>query len=111
MPTTFQTAFSYNAFDRAAQIYDRTRGERYHRLRIRESLPPADDDTTFEWRAGARLERVANAAWGTPELWWLLVDVNDLVDEWTIPVGTLLRVPSRTRVERLLSTPPPGSRG
>lgn len=111
MPITPPSAVPTNAFSRVGVMYDRVRGERYHFLRIRESLPPADDDTTFEWRAGARLERVANAAWGTPELWWLLVDVNDLVDEWTIPVGTLLRVPSRTRVERLLSTPSPRPRG
>lgn len=98
-------ALTVNAFDRAAVMYDRVAGQRYHSLRIRETLPPADDDERVVWRAGSRLERIARDAWGTPKLWWLLIDLNDIVDEWDIPIGTELRVPSRTRIERLLSTP------
>lgn len=103
--TDASPALTVNAFDRAAKINLRATGEVYHYLRIREALPPADDDERVVWRAGSRLERIARDAWGTPKLWWLLIDLNDLVDEWAIPVGTELRVPSRTRIERLLSTP------
>lgn len=111
MPVNLPTTYSYNAFDRARLRADLVTGERYHALRQREQLEPAEDDTTVEWRAGSRLERISFAAWGTPELWWLLLDVNDIVDEYRIAVGTTLRVPSLTRVARLLSTPPPRSRG
>lgn len=62
------------------------------------SLPLASDDTFYSWREGDKLPTLAMSAWGDPTLWWVLCDVNEIADPFAIAPGTVLRVPSRSRV-------------
>lgn len=61
------------------------------------------DDTTYEWKAGDRIDLVARRIYGDPVLWWVLAVANDIE---LVPVdleeGTLLRVPSPRYVNQAL---------
>lgn len=49
-----------------------------------------------------RLDAISNAAYGTPDYWWVLAEANDIVDvQAGIPAGLSLRVPSAARVAAL----------
>lgn len=46
------------------------------------------------WRAGDRIDRVAQWALGDPAKWWRILDVNpEIVDASNIPPGTHVRLP------------------
>lgn len=81
------------------RYWDARTGAVFFGPRAPVTLPPAEDDTLHTWREGDRLGLLAHEAWGDAKLWWLLCDLNDVVDPWAIEVGTVLRIPSRARVE------------
>lgn len=62
----------------------------------------AEDPTTPDPRVlvttGTRLALLAHDAYGRADLWWVLADVNDLVDPFNLPVGEELRIPALDRV-------------
>lgn len=46
-----------------------------------------------------RLDLISYQFYGTPNLWWAIAQVNNLVDPFMdIPVGTQLRIPRRNRL-------------
>lgn len=46
-----------------------------------------------------RLDRISYKFYGTPNLWWAIAQVNNLVDVFLdVPVGTHLRIPKRARL-------------
>lgn len=46
-----------------------------------------------------RLDLISHRFYGTPQLWWAIAQVNNLVDVFLdIPVGTQLRIPRRSRL-------------
>jgi hypothetical protein len=89
----------YGAYARRVVYYDAPTGVSFYGPRPPVALPPAADDTVHVWRAGDRLARIATDAWGAPQLWWLICDLNEIVDPFAIAVGARLRLPSRARVE------------
>ena len=89
----------YSAWAKRRPYFDAVTGATFYGPRPPLALDPAEDDTFHTWRDGDRLGAVATAAWGEPRLWWVICDVNDLVDPFAVPVGTVLRLPSRARVE------------
>jgi hypothetical protein len=89
----------YSAYASRPQYFDAVKGELFYGPRPPVDLPPASDDAYYVTREGDRLSKIAFDAWGAPQLWWLVADLNDLVDPFLVPVGTRLRLPSRARVE------------
>lgn len=78
---------------------DMTTGERFYAPRLPRTLPPSTDDATVEWRDGMRLTGLAHEQYGSVLLWWVACDLNDVVDPFAIAPGTVLRLPTRARVE------------
>ena len=89
----------YSGFARRRPLYDATTREIFFGPRPPIVIPPAADDTFWTWSDGDRLGIVAHRTWANPSLWWVICDVNDVVDPYGIAVGTRLRLPSRARVE------------
>lgn len=61
------------------------------------------DDTDELWvvpPAGVpRLDLLANDFYGTPQLWWVLASVNNILDPLvSVPTGTAIRVPTKERL-------------
>jgi hypothetical protein len=61
------------------------------------------DDTDELWvvpPAGVpRLDLLANDFYGTPQLWWVLSSVNNMLDPLvSVPTGTAIRVPTKERL-------------
>lgn len=61
------------------------------------------DDTDELWvvpSAGVpRLDLLANDFYGTPNLWWVLASVNNVLDPLvSVPTGTAIRVPTKERL-------------
>jgi len=82
-----------------APVVDFVRDEVWFPWRRPATLAPADDDETHVWVEGDRLGVLAYRAWGDARLWWVLCDVNDVVDPFAIEPGAVLRVPSLARVQ------------
>ena len=50
--------------------------------------------TTHRWRAGDRLDRLAQMYLGSPTKWWAIMDANpEIPNPAGIAPGTLLRIP------------------
>lgn len=46
-----------------------------------------------------RLDLLSNDFYSTPELWWVLASVNNIIDPLTsVPQGTGIRVPTKERL-------------
>jgi len=46
-----------------------------------------------------RLDLLANDFYGTPQLWWVLASVNNILDPLvSVPEGTGIRVPTKERL-------------
>lgn len=76
--------------------------EWWERLVIRT----ADDDTFYvvERTTEGRLDLVAAALLGEPRYWWIIAQLNNIIDPTTeVARGTVLRIPSKNRVSTLLS--------
>lgn len=70
-------------------------------------VPPADDDQQVEVTQGweGRLDLLSTDFYGTPELWWVIADANQLLDPLgEVKLGAQLRVPRRDRVFNLLAS-------
>ena len=48
----------------------------------------------YAWRAGDRIDRVADQYLGSPDKWWQIMDVNpEVPNPASIAPGTILRIP------------------
>lgn len=46
-----------------------------------------------------RLDLLASDFYGTPQLWWVLASVNNILDPLvSVPAGSSIRVPTKTRL-------------
>jgi hypothetical protein len=68
-------------------------------------MDPADDDTWVTWRQGERPDTFAARVWGSEigedaaaRMYWVLLDINQIVNPFTIAAGTGFRVPTFDRV-------------
>lgn len=72
----------------------------------RPVVPPADDDQLVEVTQGweGRLDLLSADFYGTPELWWVLAEANQMIDPLgEVRLGAQIRVPRLDRVFNLLA--------
>lgn len=62
------------------------------------TLPVRDDDKFYRIPAGQKLDHIAYLAWGHAEWWWILCDLNDILDPLSDHSGKLIRIVSLERV-------------
>lgn len=49
----------------------------------------------YVWKSGDRMDILANNQYGSPALWWRIMDANPgIIDANSIRPGTILRIPS-----------------
>jgi len=91
----------YNPFAREPHYHDLVRGETFHGPRAPALLPEdaRDPDVRVPATAATKLGLLAQDVYGTPHLWWVIADANDLIDPFNFPTSGELRVPSLTRVQ------------
>jgi len=75
-------------------------------------IPADDTDDVYVVKAHelGRLDLISAAFYdGDSSFWWILLFVNDLIDQFTndpaldgIPSGTVLRIPKKTRINSIL---------
>lgn len=63
-------------------------------------VPNASDELWPVPPAGVpRLDLLADDFYGTPQLWWVLASVNNILDPLvSVPEGTKIRVPTKERL-------------
>lgn len=87
---------------------------RYYQLRqIRESdgatydetmrtvnIPFYEDDIYYEVNSVTlnRLDVVSSSVYGTPLLWWVIAYASEIDDPLYLPIGTILRIPQKSRL-------------
>lgn len=71
-----------------------------------ESQPPIEiqkssDDTLYTVKSGeeGRLDLISYKFYGTPFLWWLIAYASNIVDPISVSVGTVLRIPPKSKAE------------
>ena len=47
-----------------------------------------------------RLDIIANIYYKNPQYWWAIAMANDIIDPFTIPAGSILRIPSIISLSR-----------
>lgn len=95
------------------------RGSRYQKAKVEliDGIPtivsryrpwttPRPDDTFHTVAYGERLDQIAYRYYGDAELWWVVADINGILDPLAdLPVGKVLRVPNyRTVIEEVLAS-------
>ena len=95
---------SYNDYTDSASRYRRlkriesddgtVRIETANKLSFEESTE--DSFFTVTIKEENRLDLVSYQMYGTPLYWWVIAEASGIKDPMTVPVGTVLRVPSPT---------------
>ena len=59
------------------------------------SLPESNGDAfyTVTPEDAHRLDLISHKMYGTPLFWWVIAEASDIKDPFTVPVGTVLRIP------------------
>lgn len=68
---------------------------------LRDAVVLDPSDLTFTVPPGGvhRLDLISNQFYGTPQLWWVIAAVNNIVDPlYGVEQGTQLRIPTRSRL-------------
>jgi hypothetical protein len=67
-----------------------------YRLAVYRKFPEAKFPFYYyTWVVGDRIDEVSNSLMGSPAFWWKIMDANpDIIDPFSIPVGTTIRIPS-----------------
>lgn len=68
---------------------------------LQPSVVPSDTDELWVVPSAGvpRLDLLANDFYGTPQLWWVLASVNNILDPLvSVPEGTSIRVPTKERL-------------
>lgn len=65
-----------------------------------------DSDQVYETtlQDQGRLDRIAFRMYGVSALWWVLALVNGIRDPFTVPNGTILRIPTHDRIMREMTS-------
>lgn len=63
-------------------------------------VPDATDELWLMPSAGVpRLDLLSNDFYGTPQLWWVIASVNNMLDPLVaVPEGTPMRIPTKERL-------------
>lgn len=68
---------------------------------LQPSVVPADTDELWVMPSAGvpRLDLLSNDFYGTPQLWWVIASVNNMLDPLVaVPEGTSIRVPTKERL-------------
>jgi hypothetical protein len=67
-----------------------------YRLAVYRKFPAARAQFYwYDWVQGDRIDKVATDLLGNPGFWWKIMDFNpEILDPFSIPIGTSLRIPS-----------------
>lgn len=87
-------------YARELRFVDHTEGVTFFGPRAPAEIPedPTAPDPRVLVTAATRLGLVAQDAYDDPSLWWVIADVNDVIDPFNLPTGEELRVPPLDRV-------------
>ena len=80
---------------RIEKTRDKENNNRVYKSVLYPQINPSNTDIVTVVKVGAqRLDVLAFRFYGTPELWWIISQANNLSgDTMVVPVGTKLRVP------------------
>lgn len=70
---------------------------------MQDVIVPDATDTVYTVPIGAlyRMDLIANAFYGVPDLWWVIARVNGIIDPLMGPaLGQRLRIPTRARLAK-----------
>jgi len=68
------------------------------------TLDESDTLYTVDQKSVGRLDNIADAFLGDDNLWWLIAQYNAILDPFSeITEGRILRIPTKARVQTLLS--------
>lgn len=76
-------------------------GQREWGLRKALELLDGDQCTVYECKDGDTLPGIAFQAYQNEYLWWIIADVNDLLEPWNITMGQKLKVPAKATIMAL----------
>lgn len=68
---------------------------------MRTTVPSDPSDTLFTVPPGgdSRMDAVSDYHYGTPELWWVIAQANNIIDPLTaLVVNSKIRIPTRARL-------------
>jgi hypothetical protein len=67
-----------------------------YRLAVYRTFPTYRSNFyTYTWVEGDRIDQVSFSLLGSPSFWWKIMDLNpEIIDPFSIPAGTTLRIPS-----------------
>lgn len=86
------------------RLYYRADGTLQWGLRRRKRLRTGDKFVVHTVKEGDRLDIMSDRYYGTPNLDWLIADVNDLWRPWHLAESTQLKIPTIETVGRLKSS-------
>jgi hypothetical protein len=84
-----------------SQIFHDRSNKRFLQLRASIILAPAEDDiyVTISQTYINRVDLLSNDIYGTPDLWWIICDCNNIQDPLKdLTIGSTLRIPSFDRI-------------
>lgn len=84
--------------------YRKANGKLQWGLRIRTHLRTGDVMVVHTVKDGDRLDILSDKYYGTPDLDWLIADVNNLWRPWDLSGVTQLKIPTLETVGRLKSS-------
>jgi len=85
------------------RLYYRADGTLQWGLRKRKRLRSGDKFVVHTVKDGDRLDIISDIYYGTPNLDWLIADVNDLWRPWDLSGITQMKIPTLETVGRLKS--------
>lgn len=100
--TTGRFSDNRNLMSRYTQLRNirETDGSLYDETMRTVNIPFYDDDIYYEVNSVTmdRLDVVSSSVYGTPLLWWVIAYASELDDPLYLPIGTILRIPQKTRL-------------
>jgi len=105
MATGNKIALPNNSRYGQTNLYQDTAGTMFFGLWQPLGLPEDNTDVFYTVRMGdaGRLDLVAYDYYNDPSLWWVIADFNNIVNQFDLKVGDMLRIPAKKRVMAALS--------
>lgn len=87
LDSRYADSLLYRAFDSRTGKYNVT---------VRRTYPVYETNFRYhEWTEADRLDTIARKYLGSGSLWWQIMDLNpEILDPFSIPYGTQLRIPN-----------------
>ena len=92
-PVSYKNASRYKNL---RTLKDETNGRIHHESPIQQAIKKSSGDDTYVTITNEtenRLDIVAYKVYGSPRYWWVIALANYIIDPFSIPAGSTLRVP------------------